>query len=57
MRTALDTINVNERTLLTSGGGTVNATANLQDRRSYEDERGVFENQNIYLTWEGMKIS
>ena len=23
----------------------------LQDRIPYEDERGIFENQNIHLTW------
>ena len=50
IRLSLDNININQRKLNTSDGGETINNICLQGQIPYEDETGIFENQNIHLT-------
>ena len=51
MRSALDTINVNQRALLTDNVGDPEINLRLQNQIPYEHELETFANQNIHYSW------
>ena len=55
MRSALDTINVNQRALLTDNVGDPEINLRLQNQIPYEHELETFANQNIHYSWEGIE--